>query len=240
MAIAFLLTFAVANVSYAGNFDEKLTNEGRKTATPTEEPSVSPTPDETQASPTPTKTVEKPATPSEDASVNVRLINDAKKINKYMTPNFIAGYHLISEQFIIKKGKGFFKGDCSIRKVYFNKTKKDYDKMVADKEELKTDATVLTVTVDIYPSKKELEKNIANKQLRIEETNNLADQTWTGSMKVDPRQGEKEGNFNSNTLLVLKSNAQIQVTAYNYMSEPTEEDWAAMQDVAKRILALIK
>ncbi|MCE1246541.1 MAG: hypothetical protein LWY06_07855 [Firmicutes bacterium] len=241
MAIAFLFTFAASKISYAGNFDDKLTNDSRIKPTPTEEPVSSPTPspEETKVTPTPKKTAT-PAATEDSGPVNVRLINDSKKINKVMTPAFIPGFYLIGEQMVVKKGKGFLKGDCSIRKVYVNKTKKEYDKIVAGKEELKTDMTVLTVTVDLYSSKKEMEKNLANKQLRNEEANNIADQTWTGSMKVDPRQGEKEGNYNSNTLLVTKSNAQVLISAYNYMSEPSTEDWNSMQEAAGKILGLIK
>lgn len=240
MTIAFLFTFAAAKITYAGNFDPKLTNEGRQTATPTEEPTATPTSDEATATPKPTKTVAAPATPEETGTVNVRLINDAKKINKIMTPSFVSGYYFISEQMIIKKGKGFLKGDCSIRKVYANKPKKEYDAIIAGKDAMKTDMSVMTITVDIYPSKKEMEKNIANKQLRNEEANNIADQTWTGMLKIDPRQGEKEGNYNSNTLLVCKSNAQVHIMTYNYMSEPAEDDWNAMQEAARKIIDLIK
>lgn len=241
LSLAIIMMFLMTMIAPA-QFDPRLTNRPRATPEDTESPlpSPSPSPAKPKVEKTPVKTETPVATPTEE--VNVRLLNDSTRIYKIMRPNFISGFHLLEEKLIQQKGKGFLGGDCSIRKVWFSKTKADFIKMKEEKKEYRTDATTIVITVDFYPSKKEAEKMAATRNLKEvkDEKAIIGDATWSGYLKADPRAGEKEGNYNSYMLVVIKSNVQIYILAYNYMSEPSEEVWNAIQDSARKIANQIK
>jgi len=173
------------------------------------------------------------------AKVNVRLANEAHKFDRLMTSRFLKGYHLLNQEKIVKEGKGKLGGDCSITKVYYSISKKKWDKLVKEKKQFKSDATMIVIYVDIYPSKKIAKKKIANIHMKKAEPQ-IGDGTWTGLIKVDTRLPEQENNYNSLTLIVLKSNVQIKIQAINYKMEPGEKTWKLIQEAAKKLAAQVK
>lgn len=174
-----------------------------------------------------------------DAQVNIRLANELNKFERFISANFISGYSLINEKSIKEEGKGYFGGDCSLRKVFFSKSKSDYEKMTTEKAQFKTDATTIIITVDIYPGSKVLEDNIANAHMK-EADKKIGDAAWTSSLKADPRLEEKADNYNALQLTAVKSNVQVHIIAYNYVKEPGQDVWNIIYNVAERILSQVR
>ena len=173
------------------------------------------------------------------AKVNVRLANEANKVNRMVNDSFLKGYYLLNSEKITEEGKGKMGGDASVLKLFYSKKKDDYDKLKKKGDLFKTDATMIAITVDFYPTKELAKKSLKNPHMKKADPA-IGDETWMGSIKLDTRLPEKEDNYNALQLVVLKGNAQIMVVAYNYKSEPGEEVWKVMQTAAKNIANSIK
>ena len=173
------------------------------------------------------------------AKVNVRLANEANKINRLVNSRFLKGFYLLSSEKKVEEGKGKLKGDASVQKLYYSKKKDVYTKLQAKKELFKTDATLIAITVDFYESPKVAKKMLQNAHMKKAKPQ-IGDETYTGALKVDPRLPEGDTNYNALKLCVRKGNAQILIVAYNYISEPGEEAWKLMQSAAKKIANSIK
>ncbi len=173
------------------------------------------------------------------AKVNVRLANEANKVNRFITSNFLKGYYLLNSTKITEEGKGKMGGDASVEKIFYSKKKEEYDKLKKKGDLFKTDATMIGITVDFYPTKELAKKALKNTHMKKADPT-IGDETWMGAIKLDTRLPEREDNYNALQLVVLKGNAQILIVAYNYKSEPAEDVWKVMQTAAKSIANTIK
>ena len=173
------------------------------------------------------------------AKVNVRLANEANKMNRLINSTFLKGYYLINSEKITEEGKGKMGGDSSVLKIFYSKKKADYDKLKKKGDLFKTDATMIAITVDFYPTKELAKKALKNTHMKKADPT-IGDETWMGAIKLDTRLPEREDNYNALQLVILKGNAQIMMVAYNYKSEPGEDVWKVMQTAAKSIANTIK
>lgn len=246
-AIAMIAVFLLSYGAYAigGGIDDLLNNDARGKKQQEdkngEETAPAAKPEKTEPATKDTTTKDESKKDAQDANrvVNIRLANELNKMDRFITANFFKGYNLIGRNITKKAGGGILGGDCSLRKIYYNKAKDEYTKLVKDNKLMKTDGTTMMITVDIYPDKKAAEKNLANFGMK-ESEKKIGDGTWTYSMKVDPAKGPKKDNYNALQLVVLKNNVQIHLLASNYVSEPSKDDWSLMQEAARKIADKVK
>lgn len=115
--------------------------------------------------------------------INIRTSNLAQRMERVLTPLFLDGYFQLEQSLTIKKGGGFLMSDADVFRVYFPKTKAEYDAMKASNKIVETDFNKFEIHVCIYETPADAKKNVPIKDMKAGSFSGaiIGEGTWTSS-----------------------------------------------------------
>jgi hypothetical protein len=97
------------------------------------------------------------------AEIRSGVKNMANKFERLLGERFLKGHFLIQETTILKEKEGLLKGDATVQRIYYPKSKAEYEKMKASDALVKSDLTKIVISVEVFAKPLDAQKNSPKK-----------------------------------------------------------------------------